>query len=973
MQPSPVGGVYLSGGGEALKGLGMLTGVAFDPASGRLVLLADKARHIALPALRMDDIVAIFRNVYLHGEAPFVSIDPAPDDPHGPQMLVRHSPETAASYAGWILFEADRVMKAYGLGVDNVSRQPIASRVPGYQSMLALGFADPVQHQQTIWERFWIRPAAVTRRTSDTQRLTLLDVPLEVQTQRMVLANGKLVPAPDPTPSQPARQFSAWFTQHYDAIAAENQASSPEGTVVHFFAELRRLALIAAIAERLRDQGVPLPAWMQDYPVQRLVLTPTTPALTVQGSQTQTKQQAAGQTTQVITTTQEAQLTGGVRLAPEDKAVRTVPAAPQVRQLEGDLDKVMARAPAVGTVELTSKGTTYTAAVLPGNQTRGVGANRLEVTDISVPVDNETRIGLTRTFHSFFHPRGMLGEGWSLDLPRLEPRPQPVQRADEHTRYRTTFQLTSPLGSWSAPFREMKRVTGEVNGEIMVPDHAPDILGLASGTDPRLSVPTRQVLWRDGRRWYFDHNGFLLAWAESGLLVVYRRDKAHSIQRIEGWQGDQRRADIHLDYDASGRLTQARGSNGSSASYTYDAPGRLASVRATSGQAAGGTTVTVAYAYHEHLVTAIRQDGKEVQSFAYNPQGQLIWERRGNAPATVYTIAAHGAQTTMTARGPGAEHSATQTVYDTALRPVQRLAADGTRMEWQYASNGEVSTTTVHPDHTTTRMTRSADGQHTTWTLPAGGTQSLTRDAAGRMTRLSTASGNTIQQEWRPDGQLAMALQDGLAMQPEYQADGRLTAVRLFPPSQARAKQLDTWLRVEVDAQGRPTIIADYTGMRITLGYDATGALSARLATVDGQPHGVQLTRDDQGRVTTMKTSWGATHQQRYGPSGQLTDITVHQSFDKAPAQQARMQFDDGKIRHLTTFTGERFVVRYATQGPHTGQIERVQLPNQLALQYGYDNANRLAAITIGSSYKLAYSYDAQGRLARVSQVPLQP
>ena len=179
--------------------------MAIDEASGRLVLLADNARRIALPPLDMDTIVGIFRNVYLHGEAPFVSLDPRPEDPHGPEMLVRHSPETAASYAGWILFEADRVMKAYGLGVDNVSRQPIASRVPGYQSMLALGFTDPAQHQQTTWERFWIRPAAVTRRTSDTQRLTLVDVPLEVKTQRMVLAQGKLVPAPDPTPSSPGK------------------------------------------------------------------------------------------------------------------------------------------------------------------------------------------------------------------------------------------------------------------------------------------------------------------------------------------------------------------------------------------------------------------------------------------------------------------------------------------------------------------------------------------------------------------------------------------------------------------------------------------------------------------------------------------------------------------------------------------------------------------------------------------------
>src|SRR5262249_14109300 len=153
-----------------------------------------------------------------------------------------------------------------------------------------------------------------------------------------------------------------------------------------------------------------------------------------------------------------------------------------------------------------------------------------------------THIGLTRTFHSFFNPHGMLGEGWNLDLPRLEERPQPVQRANDRTQYRTTFQLTSPLGSWSVAFRESKRLTGEVTGELMVPEHAMEILGLTSATEPRLEVHAHQVLWRDGRRWYFDHDGALLAWSEPGLFIVYRRDKAHRLQQIEGWHGDQRRA-----------------------------------------------------------------------------------------------------------------------------------------------------------------------------------------------------------------------------------------------------------------------------------------------------------------------------------------------------------------------------------------------------------------------------------------------
>ena len=259
------------------------------------------------------------------------------------------------------------------------------------------------------------------------------------------------------------------------------------------------------------------------------------------------------------------------------------------------------------------------------------------------------------------------------------------------TAHNIARRFSSPV-HWGAGLSPSGRSNGSrvrSMASSWCPSNAPEILGLASGTDPRLGVPTRQVLWRDGRRWYFDQEGSLLAWSEPALFVVYRRAKAHRIQHIEGWQRDQRRAEIHLDYDANGRLTQARGSDGSTATYTYDAQGRLTNVSATSGDAPGGKTVTVAYVYHERLVTEIRQDGDVVQAFAYNAQGQLIWERRGNGQATVYTIDAHGAQTTITAHGPGAEHRATKTVFDAVLRPVQRLVADGTRLEWQYASNGE--------------------------------------------------------------------------------------------------------------------------------------------------------------------------------------------------------------------------------------------------------------------------------------------
>jgi len=136
-----------------------------DDKNGQLVLVAEGKDKIDLPPLRMDDVVTVFRSVYQHGEAPFVSIDPDPQNPRGPIMLVRHGEATANTYVGWVLFEADRVMKAYSLGRDNVTRQEIKSAIDGYQNLLDLGFSnfDKPQKEAT-WERFWIVPAQVSRR-----------------------------------------------------------------------------------------------------------------------------------------------------------------------------------------------------------------------------------------------------------------------------------------------------------------------------------------------------------------------------------------------------------------------------------------------------------------------------------------------------------------------------------------------------------------------------------------------------------------------------------------------------------------------------------------------------------------------------------------------------------------------------------------------------------------------------------------
>ncbi len=236
--PSPVGGVYLGGAGKALEGLGQIKGVSIDEMTGKLVLIGSNEQKIALPPLRLNDIVTIFRAVYDHGESPSVTIDPDEQNPKGPTMDVKHGPGTEGTYVGWILFECDRIMKTYQLGEDNVTRDAVVSKIPGYTDMLdAIYFGGEAKVTKSEgllsrvigmrntpgqnWERFWIVPAAVRRFNATTDNLSLFELTLKVNTQKMRWEGGKLVDDEEGESSFGANEFKTWFSNRYDEIADE--------------------------------------------------------------------------------------------------------------------------------------------------------------------------------------------------------------------------------------------------------------------------------------------------------------------------------------------------------------------------------------------------------------------------------------------------------------------------------------------------------------------------------------------------------------------------------------------------------------------------------------------------------------------------------------------------------------------------------------------------------------------------------
>lgn len=991
--PSPVGGVYLGGAGAALDGLGMLAGVAVD-ANGQLVLLGSgPGDAIKLPPLRIDDVVTVFRSVYLDGEGPTVTIDPNPENPRGPTMIIRHSEATANTYVGWILFEADRLMKGYTLGQDNVTQQPIVTRVPGYaelQDTIFFGDTNLKKWQQGgNWERFWIVPAGARRFEGPRRELTLLDVPLKVNTQKMKWKGAELVDDPTGRSSPGATQFVDWFTRNYEPIAAEQFLTPPPEAgltgPVPVFSELRRIALITAIAEKLRDQGVPLPFWMRDHAVTPVPFGDTTPSLTVP------RQKA------IKGGTLTAQIFGGVNLSPETAAVQTIasgddvkklkreerPAAEQGLRLAAALEQAVATAPALAVAPplqidriAPQGGRELAATVLPGSESLALGPCRLEEPDLVVPVADGRTIELRRSYNSFFDPVGPWGRGWALDLPRLQKTRIPVTRERSHVVTRPVFELLTPLNRVYARFQNARPVAELGGNELPVPDRDGPFLALAQDKPAFLSgVTTKAVFLKDGRTWHFTSGGDLVAIEDGGLATVYERDGSGRLKRIVGMRGGAIEAEIALEYSAAGSLAQATGqtigqpgSRGSvplEISYRYDGDGRLAGVVSTSG--------TVDYRYAGPWVADISwqpaggsgSEGKPsmLRAFEYDRQGRLVAERRGDSNQIQHHFAADAGGFVATAVDAADATQMTTTRFDTRMRPVEARDPDGTVTRWAYSETGGTVATVDTGDGETLSITESADRRTRTLETPGRPKLASEVDAAGRVVTLTRGDRPVLRQQWRRDGQLAQAESVGTTTSFDYDEQGLVTRT-ILEPTGAREKSKGKptpWHETALDRWGNLVSVRDSRGLDVQMRYDATGALASMAQTTPEGNLGYNIERDAEGRINAVKSSWGE-ETYHYDQDGRLQRIATTRGD-----QTATVEFAGGLVQRIRQFDGAETAVTYR---PADSLPATITCANGTKLAFSYDDTARLAGVTVGEQREVALGYDGRGRVVEYAWKP---
>jgi RHS repeat-associated protein len=990
--PSPVGGIYLGGASGAVNGLGVLKGVRTDT-NGNLVLIGEGDNDVKLPPLRLDDVVTVFRSVYLFGEGPTVTIDPNPENPEKSAMIIRHGKATEETYVGWVLYQADRLMKSYGQGVDNKTQKDVVTRVPGYDKVLEtvyFGTQDPRKAQKDgIWERFWIVPAAARRFDGPRRELTLFDVPLKVKTQKMKWEKDKLVDDKTGKSSIGALAFTSWFTGNYDSIAAEQYLTPPTESgitgPVPVFTELRQIALLTAVAEKLRDQGVVMPFWMRDYEVRRVPFEQTTPGMEV------TRKRKQGDTIQ------SAHIFGGVQLSPDSKAVMTYGTAADVAKAPNEIrpqvdlgikladhleHAVAEKFSPVASAPLTlqrvaADNRAYQAVSVPGADTLALGPCRLNELDIVVPIPGGQDIRLVRSFNSFFEPKGPWGNGWTPDFPRLQEIRVPINREGDQSTYAKGFELLTPLNSFYARFRNVRPVP-ELNGaKILVPDTEGAFLGLVEKKPAFLNnVTTRVLLLKDGQEWYFTEYGDLLAVKNGPHVTAYERAPMGQITRIVAMLGGQLAGQINLEYTPDGgRLTKAVGALpdgqttlSSTVTYAYDDSNHLTGVTLSEGK--------TGYIYAGPRVSAITWQGtngsKETEvlrSFQYDANGRLQSEKNGDT-TIVHAISAEAKGLAASSQGgqknkTGSDSKKSVTRYDLRMRPTETVAADGTLTSWIYSETEGQEMIVTTPDKKSIKIIESPDGRKRTVTSGNSPEIMAEYDSGGRLCRLTEGGHLALAQMWRPDGQLFSAESATQSASFNYDNNGLLSTIMLHPAK--TGKKLEEWQETKLDRIGRPIEVADYSGLKLSLGYDKTGNVASTVQKTPEGNFGYNVKRDDEGRIAAVAASWGDTTFS-YNPDGYLKRVV-----DTRAGQSATVEFSGGRIQAATGFDGGRTSFGYQESGPAAGVLRTITCPNGLKLDYDYAPEGDLSAIKVGKDRRVRLSYDKKGRMTDYAWEPGMP
>jgi len=893
---SDLGGVALNKTAELLLSIDDLTGATYDPKTGQIILYG--TQDVALPEMSMDDVTVAANSIF-SWEDPAVSIDPPIVEN---LFTVRYEGPIEETKFGYVLFEADRVMKTLAMGKDNITLEPVTSSVPGFQTMLERELASGDCIPGTSWsDRFWFQPKEIKLvQSSDGQSMVFDTVSIELLTE-YTLQGG--IPGQELNPE--AEAFATHFTEHYDEFAEE----------FPIFQELKRLAKVVAVVRWIRDNNIHIDlGWLEQYDLAYFDTPETTPATTVEGS--------SGSC--IMTIEGGAALTTPNDYIPDDPenpiadpmAEAAITNRPTEEQFSWEF-QAPEQALSLGSNYQTE--TTQTAVAQYYARSRFDGNLSFSQTDLSYPVNSEFDLELIRYYDSFSDLVGGFGLGW-YELP--------------YSLRFTEGQRTFTFGGDPTPWELYPRLWLAERPAGREDEY--ELVGASSGLPFYERIGSEDRLWAqtdgsyllakvEGDEITFDGDGRVTSVVDrNGKIINYFYDTSDRLMSIEGPNSRV----ITLSYSAEGCITNAVGPGGRTVTYTYDTVGDLVIV---SDQA--GRVITYTYDSDHRLSSITDPEGNLVFTANFDIYNRVTSGRAGIAAdfSQLFNLAEAYTETTDPYGGESIQR------FDDRYRLIEAVDSLGNQTQISYA--GEFGPELITNEHGVIRQI----------VYDSYGNPIITYDGTGARTDF-----------WYDGYQRLVAMRDPESIETAfaYGANHNLTTVyhdvELILDGNGELVSWyyspDNLTTFTYDQSGNLETATDPLGHTTTFDYNLYGQLTNQTQ-VEGAS--MSLTYDERSRLDALHSA-GSTIDFFYNDADEITSVaTIAGAVD--------LSYDsNGNLINLTDAEG------HTTDYIYDGDNNLVQVHDADGqnTMYNYDVLGKLSSAILPNGTFNAYEYDELGRLA---------
>ncbi len=854
---------------------------------------------------------------------------------------------------GWVMYEADRVMKALAVGKESLTGTMYDSEsvnVGGYQNMLQRFQANG---ESRVNARMWFTPNDLTlRRSVDSNgQATMLfsDSSVQLQTESNLFSGQSA--------GKSAEDFASHFTSFYEQFAKlDFPVQSPQdGSIIQvkIFEELRQVMEAVALARFLRDNNIPLDMWWLDTyePQEALVPRSTDSAINEINSSGFFVQANGGaqwfrDNSYVTGDDSEAMLVG-------DEAVSARPSVAEGKA--GDVQDNQSRV-----WSLAQGQDNYRAVSASVNSRDQTNTQQLTQVDLSYP-SAAGRLGFVRYHHSQLPVNEGLGEGWMLTPARLLfSRPSwfdtddqmqdnsgaalsTLNNGDTQLRSGKVVLLSGASGavmnfessmtvSYSGSDDDYSVSVSGLTGENgLVPEFAPGDVNDGSTLVQRASDKGYLLTDRNGKQMLFDAEGKLYA-IDSGLspLIQYTYNTIGRLTSIS--DGAQT---LNLTY-TDDKVSSITGPGGEQVTYSYigDLLTRVTHVRS-------GDTVSYDYDADNRVVMLTTPDDRQPAMAQMDNRGRATLQQdlAGNRTDTHFLVNTFdGTRTTYTKDA----HSGniTQTLQDAQDRILSQTSATGLTSSAIY-SGGNLYPSTVVPGipdaiHPGVTQTYNSFGQVTS-------SQNLGNTGAGVVTY-------TYDSE---HGQVLTATDEmGNVTRYTYytfrNSDGVLLDVRLFGTFfKGVNEQSESLLRINE--------------------YYTAGVNAGKLSQVKNANNQLlaQYSYYTNGQLASMTDSAGLVTSYQYDSQARL--FRVYPPHYIGSNDYIQYGYNDGdRVTHVTSPLGTT-VYGYAANG----DLVSVTTPSGNAYQFSYSpvtgKLEESRQLLAGSDAITRYRYDRFGLMAIIA------